>query len=131
MSDELLSLTAAEQARRIESGEVSAAEAFDYWRGRAASDDLGAYLWVADEAPGDAGSFPPIAVKDLFCVKGVPSMAGSRILEGYRPPYTATSVENLQNAGIQVLGKTNQDEFAMGSSNENSGFGPVQNPWDR
>ena len=58
-------------------------------------------------------------------------MAGSRILEGYRPPYTATSVENLQNAGIQVLGKTNQDEFAMGSSNENSGFGPVQNPWDR
>jgi aspartyl-tRNA(Asn)/glutamyl-tRNA(Gln) amidotransferase subunit A len=131
VSDELLSLTAAEQARRIESGEVSAAEAFDYWRGRAASDDLGAYLWVADEAPGDAGSFPPIAVKDLFCVKGVPSMAGSRILEGYRPPYTATSVENLQNAGIQVLGKTNQDEFAMGSSNENSGFGPVQNPWDR
>ena len=58
-------------------------------------------------------------------------MAGSRILEGYRPPYTATSVANLQDAGIQVLGKTNQDEFAMGSSNENSGFGPVQNPWDR
>ncbi|MET0810787.1 MAG: amidase family protein, partial [Thermoleophilaceae bacterium] len=131
MSDELLSLTAAEQARRIEAGEVSAAEVFEYWRGRAAADDLGAYLWVADESPGDAGSFPPIAVKDLFCVRGVPSMAGSRILEGYRPPYTATSVENLQNAGIQVLGKTNQDEFAMGSSNENSGFGPVQNPWDR
>jgi aspartyl-tRNA(Asn)/glutamyl-tRNA(Gln) amidotransferase subunit A len=131
VSDDLLPLTAAEQARRIEAGEVSATEVFEYWRGRAASDDLGAYLWVADEAPGDAGSFPPIAVKDLFCVRGVPSMAGSRILEGYRPPYTATSVENLQNAGIQVLGKTNQDEFAMGSSNENSGFGPVQNPWDR
>ena len=58
-------------------------------------------------------------------------MAGSRILEGYRPPYTATSVRNLQAAGARVLGKTNQDEFAMGSSNENSGFGPVQNPWDR
>ena len=86
VSDELLPLTAAEQARRIEAGEVSAAEVFEYWRGRAAADDLGAYLWVADEAPDDAGSFPPIAVKDLFCVRGVPSMAGSRILEGYRPP---------------------------------------------
>ena len=104
---------------------------FDYWRGRAASDDLGAYLWVAEEAPGDAGSFPPIAVKDLFCVgacRAWPARASSRATG---PPYTATSVENLQNAGIQVLGKTNQDEFAMGSSNENSGFGPVQNPWDR
>jgi aspartyl-tRNA(Asn)/glutamyl-tRNA(Gln) amidotransferase subunit A len=131
VSDELLTLTAAEQARRIESGELSAAEAFGYWRERAAGDDLNAYLWVADEAPKDAGSLPPIAVKDLFCVRGVLSMAGSRILEGYRPPYTATSVENLENAGIRVLGKTNQDEFAMGSSNENSGYGPVQNPWDR
>jgi aspartyl-tRNA(Asn)/glutamyl-tRNA(Gln) amidotransferase subunit A len=131
VSDELLTLTAAEQARRIESGELSAPEAFGYWRERAAADDLNAYLWVADEVPEDAGSLPPIAVKDLFCVRGVPSMAGSRILEGYRPPYTATSVENLQNAGTRVLGKTNQDEFAMGSSNENSGYGPVQNPWDR
>ncbi len=131
MSDELLTLTAAQQAARIGAGELSAAEAFEYWRGRAMADDLGSYLWVADEAPEDAGSLPPIAVKDLFCVRGVPSMAGSRILEGYRPPYTATSVRNLQAAGIRVLGKTNQDEFAMGSSNENSGFSPVQNPWDR
>jgi aspartyl-tRNA(Asn)/glutamyl-tRNA(Gln) amidotransferase subunit A len=131
VSDELLGLTAAEQAARIEAGEVSAIEVFDYWRGRAAGDDLGAYLWVADETPDDAGTLPPIAVKDLFCVGGVPSMAGSRILDGYRPPYTATSVRNLQDAGVRVLGKTNQDEFAMGSSNENSGFGPVQNPWDR
>ena len=61
----------------------------------------------------------------------MPSQSGSRILEGYRPPYTATSVRNLQEAGARVLGKTNQDEFAMGSSNENSGFGPVENPWDR
>jgi aspartyl-tRNA(Asn)/glutamyl-tRNA(Gln) amidotransferase subunit A len=104
---------------------------FEFWRERAAADDLGAYLWVADEVPSDAGGLPPVAVKDLFCVKGVPSTAGSRILEGYRPPYTATSVRNLQAAGASVLGKTNQDEFAMGSSNENSGYGPVQNPWDR
>src|ERR671927_1241500 len=73
----------------------------------------------------------PLAVKDLFCTKGVPSQAGSRILEGYRPPYTATVVDQLANAGAPLLGKTNQDEFAMGSSNENSGFGPVLNPWDR
>ena len=131
MSDELLNLTAAQQAERIAAGEVSSHEVFEFWRERAAGDDLGAYLWVADEAPADAGTLPPIAVKDLFCVEGVPSMAGSRILEGYRPPYTATSVRNLQDAGARVLGKTNQDEFAMGSSNENSGFGPVQNPWDR
>jgi aspartyl-tRNA(Asn)/glutamyl-tRNA(Gln) amidotransferase subunit A len=131
VSDELLNLTAAQQAERITAGEVTSTELFELWRGRAAGDDLGSYLWVADEAPEDAGTLPPIAVKDLFCVEGVPSMAGSRILEGYRPPYTATSVRNLQAAGARVLGKTNQDEFAMGSSNENSGFGPVQNPWDR
>jgi aspartyl-tRNA(Asn)/glutamyl-tRNA(Gln) amidotransferase subunit A len=131
VSDELLTLTAAAQAARIEAGELSAAEVFEYWRGRAAADELGSYLWVADGVPEDAGSLPPVAVKDLFCVRGVPSTAASRILEGYRPPYTATSVRNLEEAGARVLGKTNQDEFAMGSSNENSGYGPVQNPWDR
>jgi aspartyl-tRNA(Asn)/glutamyl-tRNA(Gln) amidotransferase subunit A len=128
---DLLELTAAAQAELVRSGEASPAEVFEFWRERAAADDLGAYLWVADEVPSDAGGLPPVAVKDLFCVKGVPSTAGSRILEGYRPPYTATSVRNLQAAGASVLGKTNQDEFAMGSSNENSGYGPVQNPWDR
>ena len=117
---DLLAMTAVQQAERIRAGEVSAQEAFDFWRGRAAADDLGSYLWVADEAPADPGELPPVAVKDLFCVEGVPSAAASRILEGYRPPYTATSVRNLRAA-----------EFAMGSSNENSGFGPVQNPWDR
>jgi aspartyl-tRNA(Asn)/glutamyl-tRNA(Gln) amidotransferase subunit A len=127
---ELLSLTAAQQAERIRSGELSAPELFEFWRERAQDDELGCYLWVAEQAPADAGELPPLAVKDLFCVEGVPSAAGSRILEGYRPPYTATSVRNLQRAGARVLGKTNQDEFAMGSSNENSGFGPVRNPWD-
>ncbi len=128
---DLLELTAAAQAELVRSGEASPAEVFGFWRERAAADDLGAYLWVADEVPADPGGLPPVAVKDLFCVEGVPSTAGSRILEGYRPPYTATSVRNLQAAGASVLGKTNQDEFAMGSSNENSGYGPVQNPWDR
>jgi aspartyl-tRNA(Asn)/glutamyl-tRNA(Gln) amidotransferase subunit A len=128
---DLLAMTAVQQAERIRAGEVSAQEAFDFWRGRAAADDLGSYLWVADEAPAGPGELPPVAVKDLFCVEGVPSAAASRILEGYRPPYTATAVRNLRAAGAAVLGKTNQDEFAMGSSNENSGFGPVQNPWDR
>ena len=128
---ELLELTAAQQAELLRSGEVSAAELFEFWRVRAAGDELGAYLWVAEEAPTEMGGLPPFAAKDLFCVEGVPSSAGSRILEGYRPPYTATSVRNLQAAGAAVLGKTNQDEFAMGSSNENSGFRPVQNPWDR
>jgi aspartyl-tRNA(Asn)/glutamyl-tRNA(Gln) amidotransferase subunit A len=128
---ELLDLTAAQQAELVRAGDISPAEVFEFWRSRAAADELGAFLWVADEPPAEAGELPPFAAKDLFCVEGVPSSAGSRILEGYRPPYTATSVRNLQAAGAAVLGKTNQDEFAMGSSNENSGYGPVQNPWDR
>jgi len=134
MSEEILSLTAAQAAERVRTGELSATELFETYRERAAGEDLNAFLWVADEAP-DAADGPlgglPLAVKDLFCVEDVPSAAGSRILEGYRPPYTATAVRKLREAGATVLGKTNQDEFAMGSSNENSGYGPVQNPWDR
>jgi aspartyl-tRNA(Asn)/glutamyl-tRNA(Gln) amidotransferase subunit A len=86
-------------------------------------------------APAPAASGPlagvPIAIKDIFTTQGIPTTAGSRILEGYRPPYTATAVRKLTAAGAHVLGKTNMDEFAMGSSNENSGYGPVLNPWDR
>ena len=130
MSD-LLTQTASRQAERIRAGEVSGEEVFEFWRGRAEKDQLGSYLWVAEGRNGGGGDLPPVAVKDLFCVEGVPSSAGSRILDGYLPVYTATSVRNLQAAGANVLGKTNQDEFAMGSSNENSGFRPVQNPWDR
>ena len=131
---EILGLTGAQAADRIRAGEISAAEIFESYRERAAADDLGAFLWVADRPPEVPADAPlggvPLAVKDLFCVEGVPSMAGSRILEGYRPPYTATAVRNLTAAGATVLGKTNMDEFAMGSSNENSGYGPVKNPWD-
>ncbi len=113
---------------------VDAAELWAAYRERALRDDLNATLWVGDEAPpasdGPLGGVP-IGIKDLFCTEGVPSQAGSRILEGYRPPYTATSVRRLQAAGAPMLVKTHQDEFAMGSSNENCAFGPVLNPWDR
>jgi len=128
-------LTGAQAAEQIRDGELSAGELFAAYRARASGDELNAFLWVTDQAPavpeGAALGGVPLAVKDLFCAEGVPSQAGSRILEGYRPPYTSTAVERLTAAGAPMLGKTNMDEFAMGSSNENSGFGPVANPWDR
>ncbi|HWF36771.1 MAG TPA: amidase family protein, partial [Solirubrobacteraceae bacterium] len=133
---ELIDLTAAAAAERVRAGELDPTELYDAYRSRAAADELNAFTWVAETAPepGAAREAPlggvPLAVKDLFCTEGVPSQAGSRILEGYRPPYTATVVAKLADAGAPLLGKTNQDEFAMGSSNENSGFGPVLNPWD-
>jgi aspartyl-tRNA(Asn)/glutamyl-tRNA(Gln) amidotransferase subunit A len=127
---ELLDLTAAEAARAIEAGDLSGGEYTDAWRAAAAKDELNAYLSPTD-ADASSAKLPPIAVKDIFCTEGTPTTAGSRILEGYRPPYTATAVRNLDDAGATVLGKTNMDEFAMGSSNENSAYGPVLNPWDR
>lgn len=80
---------------------------------------------------GDAAALTgiPLGIKDVFCVKGVPSQAASRILEGFRPEYESTVTQNLWNAGAVLLGKLNQDEFAMGSANESSCYGPAVNPW--
>jgi aspartyl-tRNA(Asn)/glutamyl-tRNA(Gln) amidotransferase subunit A len=139
--NEIIELSAAGAARKIAAGELSSGELFAFYRDRALEhgrdlerDGLNCFTWIADGAP-ETATGPlagvPLAVKDLFCTEGVPSQSGSRILEGYRPPYTATAVRRLQAAGASLLGKTNQDEFAMGSSNENSAYGPVLNPWDR
>jgi len=159
MSDvEIIGLSAAEAAQGIASGELAAGELFEAYRARAlehvAQVGLNCFTWVApgapaepspggDGAPGTQGGAlhgvpqggalhgVPLAVKDLFCTENVPSQSGSKILEGYLPPYTATAVSRLTGAGATLLGKTNQDEFAMGSSNENSACGPVLNPWNR
>ncbi|MET0304967.1 MAG: Asp-tRNA(Asn)/Glu-tRNA(Gln) amidotransferase subunit GatA [Solirubrobacterales bacterium] len=131
---ELLELSVAAAAAKINAGELSREEYFEAWRQAAAGDELNAYLWRAEEGEGcDDGPLAgiPVAVKDLFCTEGVQTTAGSRILEGHLPLYTAHAVWRLAGAGAEVLGKTNMDEFAMGSSNENSAYGPVRNPWDR
>ena len=132
---ELLELTVAEAAAKIAAGEVSREEYFEAWRGAAASDELNAFLWRAERVANLDVEGPlagiPVAIKDLFCTEGSETTAGSRILEGHRPLYTATAVRRLDEAGAMVLGKTNMDEFAMGSSNENSAYGPVLNPHDR
>jgi aspartyl-tRNA(Asn)/glutamyl-tRNA(Gln) amidotransferase subunit A len=137
----LLELSAFAASEAIAAGDISAAELFAAYRERAhddrtaGSEGLNCFTWVAEGEPaGDAGAAlggVPLAVKDLFCTEGVPSQSGSRILEGYLPPYTATVVARLAAAGAPLLAKTNQDEFAMGSSNENSAYGPVRNPWNR
>ncbi len=133
----LLDLTALEAHEAMVAGDLAASEYTAAWKEAAGGDELNAYLW-RDEDAGEGKAIAverdciaPIAVKDIFTTEGVPTTAGSRILEGYRPPYTSTAVRKLLEAGAPILGKTNMDEFAMGSSNENSAYGPVLNPWDR
>jgi aspartyl-tRNA(Asn)/glutamyl-tRNA(Gln) amidotransferase subunit A len=144
---ELHDLGVAELAKRLKAKEVSAAELARHFLARGqAHADLGAYLATdqevtlsqaraADEriAAGDTAPLlgVPIAHKDIFVTKDFPSTAGSKMLEGYRSPFDATVVQRLGDAGTVTLGKLNCDEFAMGSSNENSAYGVVKNPWDR
>ena len=107
-------------------------------RVEALDSSLHAFLHVDKSAPERASqvdeSLPlsglPIAVKDLLMVEGMPATCGSKILEGFMPPFTATAVQKLQDAGAIVIGKTNTDEFAMGSSTENSAYGVTHNPWN-
>ena len=149
MSSELTRLSAADLASRIHAGEVSSVEVT-----RAHLDRIGevdgeyhAYLHVAADqalaaaaevdravAAGDTPVSPlagvPIALKDVFTTTDMPTTCGSKILEGWVAPYDATRTTKLRQAGIPILGKTNMDEFAMGSSTENSAYGPTRNPWD-
>lgn len=145
---ELHRTAAADLVAMQERGEVSAAEIVDAHlvRVEATEERVGAFLRVTDEsaraqaaeidrrrAAGEpVGTLAgiPLALKDILCTRGVTTTAGSRILESYEPPYDATVVERLAAADTVSLGKTNLDEFAMGSSCENSGFWPTRNPWD-
>ena len=145
-SKPLHDLGVAELAASLRAGQVSAVEAAQHFLGRARShESLGAFLAIDEEvtvsqaraadarlAAGTAGPLEgvPLAHKDIFVTKDLPSTAGSRMLEGYRSPFDATVVRKLADAGVVTLGKLNCDEFAMGSSNENSAYQPACNPWD-
>jgi aspartyl-tRNA(Asn)/glutamyl-tRNA(Gln) amidotransferase subunit A len=124
-----LRLTAEDAAAMVERGDVSGAELHAAYAAAIAERDgeLHAYLRTT-EADGRNGV--PIAFKDLVCTRGIETTAASRILAGYIPPYDATVAQRCYEAGMPLLGKTNMDEFAMGSSTENSGYGPSHNPWD-
>ena len=145
---DLTRLSAAQLAEKLSSREVSAVEAVQAHLDRIGEVDpaINAFLHVNTEEAllvasevdkerslGDAIhplAGVPIAVKDLIVTKGQPTTAGSKILEGWHSPYDATVVRRLRDAKMPILGKTNLDEFAMGSSTEHSAYGPTRNPWD-
>jgi aspartyl-tRNA(Asn)/glutamyl-tRNA(Gln) amidotransferase subunit A len=120
-----LRLTAEEAVGLLERGDVSAEELHRAYHER--EDELNAYLRRLDHAGANG---VPIAFKDVIGTKGVETTAGSKILSGYVPVYDSTVASRCSDAGLSLLGKTNMDEFAMGSSTENSAFGPTVNPWD-
>jgi aspartyl-tRNA(Asn)/glutamyl-tRNA(Gln) amidotransferase subunit A len=144
----LADLTAHELAERFATGDATAVEATEaaLERIRATDEILHAFVTVTGEQALEHArgidqarsrgerlgplAGVPLALKDVLVTKGVRTTAGSRILEDYHPPYDATVVRRLREAGAVVVGKANMDEFAMGSSTENSGFGPSRNPWD-
>src|SRR5689334_19215353 len=148
MDTELTRLTAREIAAAIRNGEVTAAEVTDAHLARIEQVDprVRAFLHVAADqaraaaravdqrraAGGDLGPLAgvPLALKDVFTTIDMPTTCGSAILDGWCPPYDATITRRLRDAGVVILGKTNMDEFAMGSSTENSAYGPSHNPWD-
>ncbi len=124
-----LRLTAEQATALLERGEVTGAELLAAYRDAIAARDpeLNAFLRTVDEPEGDG---VPIALKDVIGTMGVETTAGSKILSGYKPVYDSTVAARCKQAGLPLLGKTNTDEFAMGSSTENSAFGPTHNPWD-
>ena len=119
-------------ARAVVESSVNAAEKVNESLNAFLEIDRQGALKRAESLAGHAGALAgiPIAIKDNICVAGMQASCGSRILGNYKPPYNATVIERLLTAGAVVMGKTNCDEFAMGSSNENSAYGPVRNPWD-
>ncbi len=124
-----LRLTAEQALGLIESREASAGELHAAYRAaiEERDDELHAYLALVDDVEGDG---VPIALKDVISTRGIPTTAGSKILEGYRPVFDSTVAARCKDAGLPTIGKTNMDEFAMGSSTENSAYGPSHNPWD-
>ncbi len=148
MSRAILTATAADLGAKIAARELTSVEVVEAFLGQIERHDGRVHAFLHVDAEGaraqaaavdarlDAGeklgplAGVPLALKDLFTQRGIPTTAGSRIIQGWRPPYSATVTQRLLDAGIVIVGKTNMDEFAMGSSTENSAYGATHNPWD-